>query len=100
MGIFKQKSNHNKRKGNNVESEVEYVSDQSNRADENTEKEILTGDMSDLKFPTGDKSKDLMVLVGKALNEWKKMYNLQGMPTKIVFGQALALMTAWYKDMK
>ena len=41
-----------------------------------------------------------MILIGKALDEWAKMYHLQGMPKKVVFGQALALMTAWYKDLK
>ena len=41
-----------------------------------------------------------MILIGQAISEWVRMYHMQGMPTKVVFGQALALMVAWYKDLK
>lgn len=105
MGIFNRKTAGDKRSCEHVEPEIEYISEeriisQSEEMGEETKQENSVGNSFDLKFPTGDKSADLMILIGKALDEWAKMYHLQGMPTKVVFGQALALMTAWYNNLK
>lgn len=94
MSIFNRKKSEDKRTCEHVEPELEYISEEQIRQ----ENSVATS--SNSKFPTGNKSADLMILIGKALDEWAKMYHLQGMPTKVVFGQALALMTAWYKNLK
>ena len=105
MGVFNRKTAEDKRSCEHVEPEIEYISEkriisQSEEMSEEIKQENFVGNSFDLKFPTGDKSADLMILIGKALDEWAKMYHLQGMPTKVVFGQALALMTAWYNNLK
>lgn len=63
------------------------IEDESN-LDENTD--------IDLKLdPTGDKARDLMILVGKAIDYWAKMYGLEDLPKHIIFKQALGIMNAW-----
>ena len=44
---------------------------------------------------TGDKARDLMILVGKAIDYWAKMYSLEDLPKHILFKQALGIMNAW-----
>ena len=105
MSIFNRKNSGNKRVCEQSDSDIEYISQKqiiphSEEKDEEIIQKIPAEIPSNSKFPTGDKSADLMILIGKALDEWAKMYHLQGMPKKVVFGQALALMTAWYKDLK
>lgn len=105
MSIFNRKENEDKQNREYSDTTSEYFSDQhivsgSSIVDESNIQRIPTVDVSDHRFPTGDKSADLMILIGKALNEWTEMYHLQGMPSKVIFGQALALMTAWYKDLR
>ena len=105
MSIFNRKTSGNKQTCEQSDSEIEYISEKqiilhSEKKDEEIIQKILAGDSSNSKFPTGDKSADLMILIGQAMSEWARMYHMQGMPTKVVFGQALALMTAWYKDLK
>lgn len=105
MGIFSRKTAEDKQSCEYVESKIEYISEeqiisQSEKESEEIKQENSVQTSANSKFPTGNKSADLMILIGKALDEWAKMYHLQEMPTKVVFGQALALMTAWYKDLK
>ena len=105
MGIFSRKTARGKESCEHVEPKIEYISEeriilQSEKMGEEIKQENSMQTSSDSKFPTGDKSVDLMILIEKALDEWAKMYHLQGMPTKVVFGQVLALMTAWYKNLK
>ena len=44
---------------------------------------------------TGNKAQDLMVLVGKAIDEWAAMYGMSDLPKHIIFKQALGIMEAW-----
>lgn len=44
---------------------------------------------------TDDKAHDLMVLVGKAIDCWAKMYSMEDLPKHIIFKQALGIMNAW-----
>ena len=39
-------------------------------------------------------SQDLMSLVGKAIDEWAKLYHMENLPQKIVFQQALTILNA------
>lgn len=39
-------------------------------------------------------SQDLMSLVGKAIDEWAKLYHMENLPRKIVFQQALTILNA------
>lgn len=105
MSIFSLKNSGTKRTCEQSDSEIEYISEKkitphSEKKDEEIIQKILAEISSNSKFPTGDKSADLMILIGKAIAEWARMYHMQGMPKKVVFGQALALMTAWHKDLK
>lgn len=43
-------------------------------------------------FPSGNKSKDLMILIGNAIDEWQKLYHLEKMPKKIVLRQVMAIL--------
>ena len=97
MSIFSRKSVAEKQNCEYVEQEIETISEE--RLISQSEK-IEQENSAHSKFPTGDKSADLMILIGKAINQWAEIYHLQGMPTKVVFGQVLALMTAWYKNLK
>lgn len=104
MSIFNRKNSGNKRTCEQLGSEIEYISEKQIIPHSEEKEEIIhkipTEIPSNSKLPTGDKSADLMILIGKAISEWERMYHMQGMPKKVVFGQALALMTAWYKDLK
>lgn len=105
MSIFNRKNSGNKQTCEQLNSEIEYISEKqiiphSEEKEEEIIHKIPTEIPSNSKFPTGDKSADLMILIGKAISEWERMYHMQGMPKKVVFGQALVLMTAWYKDLK
>lgn len=105
MGILSRKTAVDKRSCEHVEPKIENISEeriisQSEEMEEEIQQENFAQISPDSKFPTGDKSADLMILIGKAIDAWAQMYHLQGMPTKVVFGQALALMTAWYKNLK
>ena len=105
MNILSRITAGDKRSCEHAEPKIEYTSEerkilQSEKMEEEIQQEKFSQTSSNSKFPTGDKSADLMILIGKALDEWAQMYHLQGMPTKVVFGQALALMTAWYKNLK
>lgn len=105
MSIFNRKNSGKIRTCEQSDSEIEFISEKeiiphSEEKDEEIIQKIPAEIPSNSKFPTGDKSADLMILIGKAISEWERMYHMQGMPKKVVFGQALALMTAWYKDLK
>ncbi len=50
-------------------------------------------------LPTGDRNKDLMILIGDAIDKWVEMYHLQGMPRKAILNQVIGLMDAWNRDM-
>lgn len=39
-------------------------------------------------------SQDLMSLVGKAIDEWARLYHMENLPQKIVFQQALTILNA------
>lgn len=47
------------------------------------------------KSEEGDMAKDLMALIGQAIDEWANQYHMQNLPNHIVFEQALAIMNAW-----
>lgn len=105
MSLFSRKNTGDKQGYERLDSKMEYVSEeriisQNGKVGEEIKQETAFQTFSNSKFPTGNKSADLIILIGKALDEWARMYHLQGMPAKVVFGQALALMTAWYKDLK
>lgn len=46
---------------------------------------------------SGDMTQDLMRLIGTAIEDWSKIYNLENLPKKIVFQQALSAMNAMNK---
>lgn len=46
---------------------------------------------------SGDMAQDLMRLIGTAIEDWSNMYNLENLPKKIVFQQALSAMNAMNK---
>lgn len=49
-----------------------------------------------IKFiPSGDKGKDLLILVIQAVDEWAKIYHLDNMPRYMLFDQALTLLNSW-----
>lgn len=62
---------------------------------------IETGDLpsniSTANEFSGDMTQDLMRLIGTAIEDWSKMYNLENLPKKIVFQQALSAMNAMNK---
>ena len=41
-----------------------------------------------------DMAKDLMIMVGSTIEQWAQKYNMENLPKKIVFNQALAIMNA------
>ena len=47
-------------------------------------------------------TKDLMMLVGDAIEQWSKKYNMENLPKKIVFKQALTILNGidqiWFYD--
>lgn len=43
----------------------------------------------------GDMAKDLMKLVGQAIDKWASHYGMEKLPKKIIFKQALGIMNAW-----
>lgn len=49
-----------------------------------------------------DMTKDLMMLVGDAIEQWSKKYNMENLPKKIVFKQALTILNGidqiWFYD--
>lgn len=105
MSIFNRKRDKDKCAFEHTNLEIEYMPDKEMRL--NNEKimgesgaETSMEELFYRKFPTGDKNADLIVLIVKAIDEWAKIYHLQGIPTKAVVGQALALMTTWHNNMK
>lgn len=46
-----------------------------------------------------DMAKDLMVLIGKAIDEWAVHYHMENLPKHILFEQALAIMSSISKTM-
>ena len=42
--------------------------------------------------PDDAMSRDLMVLIGRAIETWAQKYNLENMPKDIVFSQAMVIM--------
>lgn len=96
MNLF----NRNKRTDQDVH-ESDYIIEENTSSFEvhQEDHEIIDIDMNNKQFPTGNKSADLIILVGKAIDAWAKEYNLTKMPKKVVLGQALALLNAWYKEL-
>lgn len=60
--------------------------------------EIQQGENIDIDFvlnPTDDMARDLMMLVGEAIDCWAKMYKIEDLPKHLIFKQALGVMNAW-----
>lgn len=51
---------------------------------------------------TDDMSKDLMVMVGNAIEQWSRKYHMENVPKKILFKQALTIMNGleqlWFSE--
>lgn len=74
------------------------VDDKHQISSQKNEDESHLGESTDIDLklePTGDKARDLMILVGKAIDCWAKMYDLEDLPKHIIFKQALGIMNAW-----
>lgn len=52
------------------------------------------------EFETSHKAKDLMILVGKAIDEWARIYDMQDLPNEFIFEQALAIMNSVNRSRK
>lgn len=46
-----------------------------------------------------DIAKDLMILIGNAIDEWAHRYEMEQLPRKIILGQALSIINAWISVM-
>lgn len=57
---------------------------------------------SQINLYDNDIAKDLMYMVGISIEEWAKKYNMENMPKKIVFQQALSIMNSigkiWFDE--
>lgn len=47
-----------------------------------------------------DIAKNLMILIGKAIEEWARQYGMQNLPKDIIFNQALNILNAWNDTLK
>lgn len=83
--------------------EEPIISENSNAFNENSESKAQTSDYIDSYsdkyiFPSGNKSRDLMVLVGKAIDDWQRIYHLEKMPKKAILRQVVALLKKFEED--
>lgn len=71
--------------------------------DENLDsKDTYQGYESHIITEKDDMSKDLMVMVGNAIEQWSKKYHMENVPKKIIFKQALTIMNGleqlWFSE--
>lgn len=45
------------------------------------------------------KARDLIFLIGKAIDEWAMIYNMQELPKDFIFEQALGIMNSFYRNL-
>lgn len=82
-------------------SEEEFVSE---NKEENYFSESSTEQSMDINRPfiednerIAEMSRTLMIYIGEAIKKWAWQYDMQRLPSNIVFKKALALMNAWDK---
>lgn len=91
----------NKYEQNNVE--INIVNENKPKTDYSINKESALINEKEFSreraFPTGDRNKDLMILIGDAIDRWVELYHLQGIPRKAILSQVIGLMDAWNRDL-